>query len=201
MPSKTGVLVQARMGSTRLPGKVMALLKGRPVLEHVLERAIKIGPQVIVVTPCEERSQPIVDLAKDMGCEVFMGSEGDVLSRYARASSAFRLEIVMRITADCPKLDPEVCKLVLAKVPPADYSSNVLPRTYEKGLDCEAFTAELLATAHRKATSKPDREHVTPWMQRNANYIVNIEGHERGRRFTDWCIDTQEQLDAMNAAC
>ena len=195
----SGIIVQARMNSTRFPGKVMALLDGQPVLWHVLTRAKQIGPPVIVAAPCQPESEPIVELAQALKCGIFLGDEQDVLGRYAAAAKAFGLDIIMRITADCPRLDPDVCKEILGFVPGAAYASNVMPRTYERGLDCEAFTRGTLVCADNEVQNAADREHVTPWMQRNVASRANIESGNPDRAETNWCIDTPEQLEAMNS--
>ncbi len=195
----SGIIVQARMNSTRFPGKVMALLDGQPVLWHVLTRAKQIGPDVIVAAPCQPETNPIVALAQSLGCKIFIGHEHDVLRRYAGAAKEFNLDIIMRITADCPRIDPDVCKEVLGAVPDVDYACNVMPRTYEAGLDCEAFTRGALVCADNEAMDASDREHVTPWMQRNVPSRANIESGNPARAETNWCIDTPEQLEAMNA--
>lgn len=197
---KVGIIVQARMTSTRFPGKPMALLHGRPVLWHVLTAALKIGPTVILAVPCQPISLPMVELGSDMGCAIYTGTENDVLRRYNSAATCFELDVIMRITADCPKLDPDVCKRVLDAVPTADYASNVRPRTYEKGLDCEAFTRGALVNAHHEAVEMYDREHVTPWMQRALGNTANIESGNPERAEKDWCVDTPDQLQVMNEA-
>lgn len=178
-------IVQARIGSTRLPGKVMLPLAGEPVIHRVLRRCGMIWDidQVVCAVPDEARSAPIAAEAASLGIPVVYGSETDVLARYHQAAVEHRADVVLRVTADCPMIDPAVCALVLGPVlaGAADYASNVLPRTWPKGLDCEAFTFAALDRAHREATDAYDREHVTPWLQRACGIRrVNIDGPGKG---------------------
>ncbi len=199
---RTAVIVQARMGSTRLPGKVMRPLAGEPALRHVLRRCLAIQgvDTVVCAVPREPESLPLVAEALSFRdrVEVVMGDEKDVLARYCAAARFVRADIVMRITSDCPLIDPAVCRQVLCPVwsGDADYSSNVLPRTYPKGLDCEAFTMALLGRAAREATTPYDREHVTPFMQREgAIRRANLDGPGDFRRVT---LDTPEDYAVLS---
>lgn len=167
----------------------MLSLNGEPALRHVLRRCKAIGADsVIVAVPDNPRSQPIVTEALRNGVGVTFGPELDVLSRYYAA--AFSYDVVMRVTSDCPLLDPELCRQVLSLVLSGrcEYASNVLPRGYPKGLDCEAFTFAALQQAHTNATEPYDREHVTPWLQRN------VRAENLGGPCPDgnWCLDTLE---------
>lgn len=162
-------IVQARMTSTRLPGKVMFTLGQRPVIHHVLSACRRIHGinDVVCAVPDSPESAPIIAEAEALGCGVTVGPEHDVLARYDKAAMESHANVIVRVTADCPMIDPVVCGLVLSPVLAgcADYCSNVNPRTYPKGLDCEAFTAALLYRAHKEAEDPYEREHVTPYMQ------------------------------------
>ena len=188
------VIIQARMNSKRFPGKVLADLCGKPVLWHVLTRCLMIegADMVVLAVPDEKESEPLADLAKSLGVSVFRGPEPDVLKRYLGAARLFDADIIMRITADCPLIDPVICGEVLAAVkrPHIDYASNLLPRTFERGLDCEAFTRRVLEQAAHMAMSPYDREHVTPWMQRAKGIMkVNIESGSPERERINLCVD------------
>jgi len=157
-------LVQARYGSTRFPGKIAMRLGDRTVLQHVLKRARQI-PHVLAVRPIFPHDAPDRD-------------EADVLGRYADVARTVGAEAVMRITGDCPLLDPQASALVVERflAEAVDYCSNVWPkRTWPDGLDTEVFSTDLLLRADREATDPDDRQHVTGWMRRHAVRIASIE--------------------------
>ena len=173
----TVVIVQARMGSKRFPGKILAPLKtegiARPVLAHVLDRVSKI-PKVdgiILATPRSADHEQAWAIAEAYHVEVHKGKEQNVLDRYYQAATDHGFggpgDVIVRVTADCPLIDPRVCHevITLRAAQRADYCTNVMPRTYPKGYDCEAFTFECLEAAWCSASSAYEREHVTPWMQ------------------------------------
>ena len=171
-------VIQARMTSTRLPGKMMLSLGGEPAIRHVLRRcqAIKGIDKVVCTVPEGDKSTPIKREAMALGVQIVTGSEHDVLSRYYHAAIAVKADIIMRVTGDCPLIDPEICGRVLALMDDGvDYASNVVPRGWPKGLDCEVFTFDALERAHKEADDPYDREHVCPWMQRNL-HCVNLDG-------------------------
>ncbi len=196
---RTVCIVQARIGSTRLPGKVLASIGDTPVLIHVLRRcqAIKGVDEVVCATVSGPDGDPVAALAEKQNVAVFRGSESDVLARYHGAAHAARAEIVMRITSDCPLIDPAVCAAVLdlrAKKD-ADYASNTMPPSWPHGLDCEAFTIETLDEAFATATDLADREHVTPWIRRNdAYHRVNLMGPGGDVAGQRWTLDYPEDL-------
>ena len=188
MPN-TVCIVQARMTSNRLPGKMMLSLGGEPVIRHVLRNCQKIpGIDKVVCAIPVDKSEPIAREARALDVKVVRGSESDVNGRYRKAALLVNADIVMRITGDCPLIDPDVCGRVLSLMEDGvDYASNVMPRGFPKGLDCEVFTMEALERAHKEADDPYDREHVCPWMQRNL-YCVNLEGN--GDTEARWCLDT-----------
>jgi spore coat polysaccharide biosynthesis protein SpsF (cytidylyltransferase family) len=160
---RTVCIVQARVGSKRLPGKVLLPLNGHTVIGEVLSRCRKIPgiDEVVLAVPDTKENEPLARLA-GQGLSVHCGSEHDVLDRYCTAALG-RANVVMRITADCPLISPELCGAVLSKLlgERADYASNIEPRTFPQGLDCEVFTWDLLDRAFKY---RPD-EHVTTWMR------------------------------------
>lgn len=190
----TAIIVQARMTSKRFPGKVLASLAGRPVLERVLERCALVPfiDTIICAFPASEASIPIYQLCNSMGIACASGSEDDVLLRYYDAATMYGVDTIMRITADCPFFDPVVAGEVLSLLKSAnlDYCSNVFPtRTYPKGLDVEVFTYDALDAAHQLTKSAENREHVTPWMQkrkgiRRANVRQKVD-----RSGINLCVD------------
>lgn len=168
------VIVQARFGSSRLPGKVLLPLGGAhgaasTVLAEVLRRCRAI-PGVDVVccaVPHGPLDDAVAELASAAGAQVSRGSEADVLDRYWQAARQVGADLVMRVTSDCPLIDPGLCGQVIRLVEPGvDYASNNMPPGFPHGLDCEAFTARALGEAAATATESADREHVTPWLRR-----------------------------------
>jgi glutamate-1-semialdehyde 2,1-aminomutase/spore coat polysaccharide biosynthesis protein SpsF len=201
----TVAIIQARMGASRLPGKVLADLAGMPVLQWVVRaaRAIPGVDRVAVATSTEAGDEPIAAWCarEQVACQ--RGSEQDVLDRYALAARNEGAKVVLRITADCPLLDPQVCGQVLTLLQRsgAQYASNVDPASWPDGLDCEALTAEALFTAASEATRAPDREHVTSFVRnrrrrfRAENLLCPLPGLASER----WTLDTQEDLAFLRA--
>lgn len=200
--ARTVCIVQARVGSTRLPGKVLAPIGGTPVLTHVLRRCRAIAgvDDVVCATVDGPDGEPVAALAKALGIAVFRGSESDVLARYHGAAHAAAADIVLRITSDCPLIDPEVCAAVLELRADAgaDYAANNMPPSWPHGLDCEAFTIAALNEAYDTATDPADREHVTPWIRRNRAFRrVNLAGPGGELAGQRWTLDYPEDLDFL----
>ncbi|MHB8482287.1 MAG: cytidylyltransferase domain-containing protein [Nitrospiria bacterium] len=203
---KTGIIVQARMGSTRLPGKVLLRILGKPLLQLQIERLKRIPEvdQIIIATTLKEEEKPIVELVESLdGVDLFRGSETDVLDRYYQAALFFKLDTVVRITSDCPLIDPEVVYRVLKKYidlrGKVDYVSNVFPRTYPRGLDTEVFSFKALETAYKESTLSPDREHVTPyiWRQPPQFRLANVS-YESDLSHLRWTVDMPEDFELIN---
>jgi len=165
-------IIQARMGSHRLPGKVLMELGDRPALAWTVSaaRCIPGIGGVVVATGDDSSNDPIASWCAENDVDVHRGPEGDVLARFAGAARAAQADIVMRLTADCPLLDPEVCGqvLMLLEMGNVDYASNVDPASWPDGLDCEAFPAEALFLADAEAQRPHEREHVTPSIRARA---------------------------------
>lgn len=184
-------IIQARLTSNRLPGKVMYPLNGKPVIRHVLEQAKQIEgiDRVVLAAPDDVRSTVLAVEARSLGVETFYGSEYDVLERYFFVALNNRAKVIMRITADCPLINPDKCDEVLRGLGDFDYCSNVFPRSVPKGLDCEVFTFDALTKAHREATDPYDREHVTSWMQKNLKTTALTGDYDKDANF---CLDTAQ---------
>ncbi len=201
----TAAIIQARVTSTRFPGKVLAKIAGQTVLSRVIERAklIPFVDIVVVAMPADDASIPIYEIARDMGVMCSSGSEDDVLSRYYDAAQMYGIDnVILRITADCPFIDPVVAGEVLSllKAQGLDYTSNSFPvRTYPKGLDVEAFTFDCLEAAHLKANKPYDREHVTPWMQRTKGILRGNVRQKIDRSGLNWCVDYPEDIARLEA--
>lgn len=164
-------IIQARMGSTRLPGKVLLPLGGVPMVLRVAERAARIVgvDDVIVATSALEGDDALVACVINSGVPCFRGDRNDVLDRYYRCALERNASVVVRITADCPLLSPAVSSSVLASYLSGgcDYASNCGTRIYPRGLDTEVMSFDALATAWREAVAQPDREHVTAYIEMN----------------------------------
>lgn len=187
------------MGSSRLPGKVMEMIGGRTVLEHVLNRCSGIAGADLVVcaVPDAAESAPLERIARECGVRVFRGSEHDVLARYLGAALEFEADVVVRVTSDCPLIDPDVCAAVLAlrARAAADYAANNMPRTFPHGLDCEVFTVGSLAEADRTTQDPYDREHVTPWLRRTPHLRrANLPSGRPAIEELRWTLDYPEDL-------
>ena len=201
---KTVCIVQARMGSKRFPGKVLQDLHGYPVLEHVLARCTMIQgiDDVVLAVPDEMASDELEAVADKLEIPTFRGPEDDVLKRYALAAKQYKADVIMRITSDCPLIDPWAAALVLApvKAGECEYCSNVHPRTYEKGLDAEAFTRWALTVADRDAGKKRDREHVTPYIIDHPSFRqVNVSSPIKRDPNINFSVDTKEDLERVSA--
>ena len=198
------VIVQARWGSTRFPAKVLEDLGGSPVLKRCLDRcaAIPGADAVAVAIPDSVENNFIADAAECWGYKAVRGSETDVLSRYADAARACNATMVMRVTSDCPLIDPTVCGDVirLMKRPGVTYACNNMPARFPHGLDCDVFPADLLFAAEREARDQYDREHVTPWIRANpAVRKASLQGPGEPLSGLRWTLDYPEDLDFMRA--
>lgn len=198
---RIGVIVQARMTSRRFPGKSMALLLGKPVLERVLERVKTIpNTKTIIAVPDTPESEPMIELASKMGVDNFCGSELNVLSRYVNAAKFFKFDYIIRVTGDCPFIDPRVCKecvdlLLFRKL---DYCSNIFPnRTFPQGLDCEVFTFDCLEAALIEARNPYDLEHVTPWMQQHPGIVRACLEQRIDTSHLNYCVDYPEDIERL----
>lgn len=180
MSTRTAAVIQARMGSTRLPGKVMLPLGGRVVLEHVVER-VRGADEVdeVVVATSTAKGDDIVEWCADrLGVTRFRGSEEDVLDRTFRAAASLGTDEVVRITADCPLVHPPVIDEVVARRrhSGADYAANVLDRTFPRGLDVEAFSWASFERVYAEARAPAEREHVTLYYRTHPDEfeLVNV---------------------------
>ncbi|MEQ8711288.1 MAG: aminotransferase class III-fold pyridoxal phosphate-dependent enzyme [Rhodospirillales bacterium] len=202
---KKVAIIQARTGSTRLPGKVLKDLGGRPVLQWAVDRARLIPgiDTVAVATSDAAADDAIKAWCDDYGVACYRGSEDDVLSRYVVAARAEQADVVMRITADCPFVDPQVSGAVLTRMlrADADYAANNLPASWPDGLDCEVMRATALYAADQDATRKLDREHVTPFIKHNRERfrVVTIGCLIPGLSKERWTIDDPEDLEFISA--
>jgi spore coat polysaccharide biosynthesis protein SpsF len=201
----TAIIVQARMTSERLPGKVLVEVAGKPLLEHQLDRLRRVtrADRVIVATTTSAADEPIARLCAGLDVDCFQGSELDVLGRYGRAAKEFGVETVVRATADCPLIDPAVMDEVIALFanPPRayDYVSNTLTRSYPRGMDCEVFSARVLREIDAEALQPYEREHVTPRIYQNPDrYRLGSVVNPRDESHHRWTVDTREDLELID---
>lgn len=188
-------ILQARMTSSRLPGKVMKLLAGAPMIERQIERIGRAQrlTRLIVATSDDPSDDPLAQHVEGLGVSVFRGSLSDVLGRFAEAARANALGgQVVRLTADCPLADPEVIDacIRLHADSGSDYASNSRKRTYPRGLDVEVFDVEALRRADREANEAYDREHVTPYLYRYGRFSTVDLTQERDENHLRWTVDT-----------
>ena len=199
------VIVQARMTSTRLPGKVLMELGGTTVLDHVLTRCAALPgiDKVCCAIPEGDRHDAVAAEAERCGAVVVRGAELDVLDRYHHAAQSLRASVVMRVTSDCPLIDPGLCGEVLAMLladDTADYAANNFSHRYPHGLDCEAFRSDALARAWNEATDDYDREHVTPWLRRASGiHRLSLGGPNPELGKLRWTLDFPEDLEFCRA--
>lgn len=195
------VVIQARMGSTRLPGKVLADLGGRPALALQLERLRGLRcDHLAVATSDQPQDDPVAALAGQLGAEVVRGSEHDVLARFGAAVQRFDPGDLVRLTGDCPLSDPAVVEAVVAlhHSRGADYTSNVFPRSFPKGLDVEVAARGAFDAAVEEATDPYEREHVMPFLYRHPERftLANLSsGIDAGDEW--WTLDTPEDLQRL----
>lgn len=196
-------IVQARMGSTRFPGKALYPLDGKPVIQRVVERCQEIPgiAAVVVATSTRPNNKPLLSFCEEQGVVAMsFPDERDVLKRYCNCAAEIEATVVMRVTGDCPLIDPALCGQVLQRLQEGHFSfaANDYPvQTYATGLGCEVFTMSALDTANRLATSKYDREHVSPWMQRNLR--VGCVSQDKNESSINLCVDYPHDIERLEA--
>jgi spore coat polysaccharide biosynthesis protein SpsF len=192
------------MGSTRLPGKVLLDLAGETVLARVLNRLrrARLINELLVATTDRPADDAIVKECRNLGVPVSRGDQNDVLDRYFRASQLAKAESVVRITSDCPLIDPEITDKTIAAFLEArpDYASNVLVRTYPRGLDTEVISVAALGKAWQAAQTSYEREHVTPYIYEHpAEFKLLSVTAAEDRSGHRWTLDTAEDLEFVRA--
>jgi spore coat polysaccharide biosynthesis protein SpsF (cytidylyltransferase family) len=201
---KVVAIIQARLGSTRLPGKVLIELDGMAVLGHVIARAQRIAgvDEVAVATTPASEDDGVAEYAGDRGATVFRGDELDVLNRYGDCAREMNADAVVRITADCPLIDPELSGRVVLRYLEGDidYASNYKPPTFPDGLDTEVFSFAAIDEAQRSADRPSEREHVTPYIwQHPENFRLANITQEVDHSGLCWTLDSPQDLEMMQA--
>lgn len=201
---KVVAIIQARMNSTRLPGKVLYKVLNQALLTLQIERIKRVPliDEIVIATTINSGDEPIIELCQKLDVAYYRGSELDVLTRYYEAATVFKANAIVRLTSDCPVIDPFTINRVISHYlfhsSSLDYASNILKRSYPRGMDTEILSIEALRVAHHEATSMHDREHVTPYIYNNperfrlepVEYISN-ESHHR------WTVDTIEDFQLI----
>ncbi len=201
---KTVIINQARMSSTRLPGKVLKTVLGRPLLDFQLERLRRVrhADKIVVATTTGQADAPLAEYCRKHDVACYRGQEEDVLSRYYGAAIEHGADIIVRVTSDCPLIDPAVVDKIIATYransSECAYASNTLDRTYPRGLDCEVFSFHALESAHSGASSAPEREHVTPYIYHNPDRfpLVSVVLEEDLSEHR-WTVDTPEDFELI----
>jgi spore coat polysaccharide biosynthesis protein SpsF len=196
---KINIIIQARMGSTRLPGKVLRPTAGRPMLSYQIERLhqVKAPHSLIIATSDQSADDTIEAFCQQEKVICFRGEEDNVLDRYYQACQTYPADIIVRLTADCPLIDPAVIDeaISLYKKQPADYISNTLERTYPRGMDVELFTYKALLKAFHEAKKPFDKEHVTPYIYRKSSgFTVKNYGMTPDASMYRLTVDTIEDF-------
>lgn len=201
---KIGAIIQARMGSTRLPGKVMKKICEKTVLQHVYERVSlsKVLDEIIIATTKKSCDDEIVKLCENLSIKYFRGSEDNVLSRYYLCAKENKLDLVVRITSDCPLIDSEVLDEMLNFYINNDFdlvtnAGNEKNRTYPRGLDIEIFSFSLLKNAYENANYNYEKEHVTPYMY---EHDFNIYYYKNNVNYSEYrlTLDTKEDFELIS---
>lgn len=193
--------VQARMGSTRLPGKVLKEVLGKPLLEFLVERLSQSQEinDIVILTSDQPEDDVIASYCKKKNLLCFRGSKDDVLDRFYRAAVIRHPEGIVRITSDCPLIDPDiidqVVKVFRQDYPNVDYVSNSLERTFPRGLDVEVFSFQALEQTFQNAWKPEEREHVTVYLHRHPEifYLRNLT-HQPSLANHRWTVDTPEDF-------
>jgi len=202
----TVAIIQARMTSTRLPGKVLLDISGKTMLEWVTTRVRRASfiTQVVVATTTGPKDDLVVQECRRLDVACHRGSELDVLDRYYRAATEHHADVVIRVTSDCPLIDPREIERVVQtfRDESPSYASNSIAPGYLRGLDCEVMTMESLSRAWREARHDYHRVHVTPYIYQNPHLfriLATPMPTDRDLSGCRWTVDTQEDLEMVRA--
>ncbi|WP_061249369.1 aminotransferase class III-fold pyridoxal phosphate-dependent enzyme [Leptospira alstonii] len=200
---KVLAIVQARMGSTRFPNKVMKPILGKPMIGLLLERLSfsKKIDQIILATSIDSKNDSLEKYVRELGFEVFRGSENNVLDRYFQAAKKFNAQVIVRVTGDCPMIDPELVDSVIEafEKEKVDYLTNTNPPTYPDGLDTEVFTFSSLERAHKETTRSIDQEHVTPFIRESDFFTTKNFSYNEDLSRERWTVDEPEDFEVVKS--
>ena len=197
----TLAVIQARMGSTRFPGKVLKKVEGEALISILLKRLShsKKIDKIVLATSLKKENDILADIVESLGFDVFRGSEEDVLGRYFDTAKKYNAKTIVRITGDCPVIDPELVDKVIGYFQnnEVDYVSNIDPPTFPDGLDIEVFTMKTLQVANKKAIKSFDREHVTPFIRENKEFTCKNYFNITDQSNERWTIDDPEDFEVI----
>jgi glutamate-1-semialdehyde 2,1-aminomutase len=203
MADQVAAILQARTGSSRLPGKVLADLSGRPMLAFLVERLqrCKLVDRLILATTDLAADDRLADLGSSLGLDVVRGSQQDVLARFSQAAASTDAPILVRVTCDCPLLDPELLTEAIEefRAQSVDYLSNCVPPSYPDGLDVEVFSREALQIAQEECINSAQREHVTPWIRESGRFRLANKRNGQDLSSLRWTVDEPEDLQVIRA--
>jgi len=199
-------ITQARFSSSRLPGKILLKLGNKIALEHTFERLKNINnvDEVVCAIANENNSKKIINICKKNNVKFFLGSKNNVLERIYFASKKNKADIVLRVTSDCPLIDPDLCHSLIQKLikKKLDYASNNLTPSFPHGLDCEVFTFKALEKAYRYSLNNPINshlEHVTTYLKQNKRFKKeNLKCNIKMKRYERWTLDTELDYKFLN---
>ena len=195
-------IIQARMGSTRLPGKVMKTIAGKPMIEWLLTRLrmSRRVTRIVVATSANPNNLAFAEHVRSLGYACVIGSENDVLERYAHTALANSADVIVRVTADCPLVDHNLVDDAIDRFLDAgvDYLCNNYPPTYPDGLDIEVFSAAALYSAHANATDAFDREHVTPYLRRPGLFRTLTISADEDLSTLRWTVDEPADFEVVS---
>ena len=198
---KVVAIVQARMNSSRLPGKVMKLISGYPMIELLLKRLShsKSIDQVVIATSFDERNNCFVEHVKSLGFECIKGSEDDVLERYVLAAEETQADVIVRITGDCPLVDPNLVDDIINRFfsSKVDYYTNTMPPTFPDGLDVEVFSYDALKSCQSKSQTRNDKEHVTSYMRESGEFEIGSFNNPEDFSSLRWTVDELSDLEVI----
>lgn len=202
--AKTAIIVQTRMTSTRLPGKVLKEVLGKTLLEYLIERLrrVELANAMIIATTINDSDLPIVDICNRLGVHVTRGSEYDVLARYYETARLHNVDLIVRVTSDCPLIDPQVIDKAIRFFhehdTAYDYVTNGLTQSYPYGMSTEVIPFRVLEEAAREGYAEPEREHVTPFIYlRPERYRIGQVIHEENLSRHRWTVDTPEDFELV----
>lgn len=196
------IISQARVNSSRLPNKIFLEAGGKSFLLHHVERLEKTSLPLIIATTNDGSESPIVAFCENKSLNYYKSDENDVLKRYYETAKKYGVTTIIRVTSDCPLIDPQIILKGLQaykSLPANTYYSNALQRTYPRGMDYEIFSFDLLKDAFDNATEQPDREHVTPYIWKNRSGKVNIAHDIQGDDGSTFrvTLDTKEDQEVI----
>lgn len=200
---KAGIITQARMTSTRLPGKVLMEIAGHPMLHYHVTRLAWSGLPLYVATTVNKEDDPLVSFCEERQLDYFRGSEANVLDRFYQCATMYGLDVIVRVTSDCPLVDGHLIRSAVDKFraenDPEVYLSNYLDRTYPRGFDFEVFSYKSLAEAFRNATKESHLEHVTPYINQNISGRMRFVTIKRDQDASKYriTVDTSDDFSLL----